>query len=150
MKTKQRTICDCCDSVCTKCSNDFCLNEGKHEVSENGCAILCGKCVNKGGKMKPKHTPGKWTVSAASRKPKVGENAQYCTHYYVLTDPTENPVSADEANANAALIAMAPSLLKGLKLAVLEFERISYQKKCNPELLDALKLAIAKAEWRTE
>lgn len=54
----------------------------------------------------------------------------------------------ETALANAALIAQAPTMLKGLKAAVAEFERISYQKKCDPELLEMLKLCIAKAEGK--
>lgn len=59
---------------------------------------------------------------------------------------TNRDANLIEGEANARLIAAAPTLLKGLKLAVMEFERIAYQKKCDPEILSGLKLAIAKAE----
>lgn len=51
-----------------------------------------------------------------------------------------------EYRANARLISMAPTMLKGLEMAVLEFERIQYQKKCDPEVLAGLKKCIAMAK----
>jgi hypothetical protein len=56
----------------------------------------------------------------------------------------------EAANQLSRLISMAPTMLSGLKLAVMEFERISYQKKCNPEILENLKTCIAKAKSEFE
>lgn len=42
----------------------------------------------------------------------------------------------------------APALLKACRLALLEFERISYLKKTDPEVIAAIEGTISKAEGR--
>lgn len=83
----------------------------------------------------PKHTPGPWTIQKPLNKICVWSNGGVVAE-----------MKHDNKAANAALIAAAPSLLKAVELALLEFDRISYQKKANPEILGLLNAAIRKAK----
>lgn len=92
--------------------------------------------------MTTPHTPGPWKVAGL-----VGFGIW-------ITDETANNQIAvvygerqnEGARQNASLIAAAPSLLKVAKLALAEFQRISYQKKADPQVLDIIRKVIAKAE----
>jgi len=84
-----------------------------------------------------KHTSGPWFAHSNGSRAWVKSETHFVAE---LSDDT------DRCDADARLIAAAPTLLKGLKLAVMEFERIAYQKKIDPELMKLFKKAIAKAE----
>lgn len=96
--------------------------------------------------MKTKHTPGPW-VEDVDTHDEEGQLKEPVPNGYIL-GANGVPIAKVYGMANARLIAQAPTMLKGLKAAVAEFERIAYQKKCNPELLALLKKCIARAEGK--
>lgn len=53
---------------------------------------------------------------------------------------------AEMVSADIRLKQNAGLLLKVCKLALLEFERISYQKRADPEVIKAIRTAVARAE----
>lgn len=53
-----------------------------------------------------------------------------------------------DGEANTSLIVAAPSLLKAVKLALMEFERMSYQKKADAEVIEVLRATVAIAEGK--
>lgn len=69
--------------------------------------------------VKTQHTPGPWTVDVSLPgivEIRDSEKRMLCTVY--APDYTNHPVTAEEAEANANLIAAAPELLEALEDAV--------------------------------
>ncbi len=57
---------------------------------------------------------------------------------------SDAPIGIEPADQN--IIAAAPTLLKAVRLALAEFERISYQKQADPQVIRLLNAAVQRAE----
>lgn len=91
-------------------------------------------------------TKGPWVLRPAD--PEDGTHVE--TQDGKLVCFVEAGGNHDQDFANALLIATAPSLLKGVKLALMEFERISYQKKADRDIIDTLERVVNLAEGRVD
>lgn len=79
-----------------------------------------------------KHTKGPWSNRSGTLK---------AAAQLARTISTEH--GEGEVLANMRLILAAPSLVMTLEIARKEFERISYQKKADPEVLALIDLALS-------
>jgi hypothetical protein len=84
-------------------------------------------------------TPGKWEVAKGGRSVNAGQYAK------IRMEPGPNP---EEVQANMALIAASPDLLKAAKIALRGIiAYMPWEKAKQPRAL--LQIAIAKAEGRS-
>jgi hypothetical protein len=96
--------------------------------------------------VKPKHTPGPWRVQDNTiGTNEVGHQLRVDSNDGAVADCGRSPHVDEQSRANARLIAAAPTLLKAVKLALMELERISYQKRADQKIIDLLNKAVAKA-----
>lgn len=90
--------------------------------------------------MEAKHTPGPWRTGGANRL------MVYANGWAVADAKIFHPhTDADQAEANAALIAAAPDLLAACKAAL---DLLTTLGKHDATTGDALEAAIARAEGR--
>jgi len=101
------------------------------------------------------HTPGPWTVTNAlqtsgTRAPIVGYAGGWVArvfHPSAMPGLTSLAPPADEAEANARLIAAAPDLLAALKaIQAACMDDSSLRHTLGTDLLDAVDAALARAE----
>lgn len=117
------------------------------------CAAEAGVSAGGGGEMRKheekamKHTPGPWKANGQRVQGPVGVSVAHCSDGFVMSVKGGGyAIAADEAVANARLIAAAPTLLEACKKALFDSSLDRSETVLSAEVHEALNNAVASAE----